>query len=218
MKGIFISLEGIEGSGKSTQARLLFDWLRNRGLGVILTEEPGGTRIGLKIREILLSLEHKNMTPVTELLLYNASRAQHLSEVIRPAIDNGSIVITDRFTDSTLAYQGYGRAIDTDLIFSLDRIATDNLRPDITLLLDFDVEAGLRRNRGINKADRLELETLTFHRRVRRGYLDLAAKEPQRIKLVDASAPIEEVHKKIITVITDFINSKDGFPEHNRTK
>jgi len=218
MKGIFVSFEGIEGTGKSTQAKLIYEWLRDKGLDAILTEEPGGTHIGLKIRELLLAVEHKDMTPITELLLYNASRAQHVKEVIRPAIEKGLIVITDRFTDSTLAYQGYGRGIDFDHIGSIDRVATNNLRPDITILLDLDVEAGLKRNRGINKTDRLELEDVVFHRRVRSGYLDLVAKEPQRIKLIDASVNIEEIHKKIIGVITDFINSKHGFKRHRRTE
>jgi dTMP kinase len=217
MKGIFISFEGIEGTGKSTQARLLCEWLRGKGFDVILTEEPGGTRIGLKIRETLLSIDHKDMTPITELLLYNASRAQHVSEVIRRAIVEGSIVITDRFTDSTMAYQGYGRGIDFALVGALDRIATDSMRPDITILLDLDAEVGLKRNRGINKTDRIEMEDVAFHQRVRSGYLDLAAKEPDRIILIDTSLPIKEVHKRIITVIGDFINSRNGAKGHHRT-
>jgi dTMP kinase len=218
MKGIFISLEGIEGTGKSTQAKLLSKQLVDEGFDVVLTEEPGGTRIGLKIRELLLSVEHTNMTPITELLLYNASRAQHIKELICPALERGEIVITDRFTDSTLAYQGYGRGIDFNIIGSLDTAATGNLRPDITILLDLDAEEGLKRNRGINKTDRLELEDVMFHRKVRSGYLDLAAKEPRRIKLVDASVNIDEVHRETVTIITDFINSRNGFTGPHRTR
>lgn len=210
MKGIFISLEGIEGTGKSTQARLLCEWLKGKGFKVVLTEEPGGTRIGLKIRETLLSIDHKGMTPITELLLYNASRAQLISEVIRPGLAEGSIVITDRFTDSTVAYQGYGRGIDFDLISSIDRISTDCMRPDITFLLDLDVEVGLKRNRGINKTDRIELEDFAFHQRVRSGYLDMAAKEPGRIALIDAALSLQEVSGKIISSAADFIKARDG--------
>jgi dTMP kinase len=203
MKGTFISFEGIEGTGKSTQAKLLYTYLREKGADVILTEEPGGTQISVKIREVLLSVEHKEMSPLTELLLYNASRAQHIQEVIMPALDRGAMVITDRFTDSTLAYQGYGRGLDLQLIDSIDLIATGRLKPDITLLLDLDVQTGLKRNRGINKTDRLELEDVPFHERVRNGYHMLAAKEPGRIKLIHASKSIEEMHREIIRIISD---------------
>lgn len=205
MKGTFISFEGIEGTGKSTQARLLSEYLKGKGFDVVLTEEPGGTQIGLRIRELLLSVEHKGMTAITELLLYNASRAQHVKEVIIPAIDRGSIVITDRFTDSTIAYQGYGRGIDFTLIDSIDLIATGRLRPDITILLDLDVEVGLKRNRGINKTDRLELEDTEFHQLVRSGYHDLAAKEPERIKLINVSGSVEEIQNKIVKIVADFL-------------
>jgi dTMP kinase len=207
MKGTFISFEGIEGTGKSTQAKLLYTYLREKGADVILTEEPGGTQISVKIREVLLSVEHKEMSPLTELLLYNASRAQHIQEVIMPALDRGAFVITDRFTDSTLAYQGYGRGLDLQLIDSIDLIATGRLKPDITLLLDLDVQTGLKRNRGINKTDRLELEDVPFHERVRNGYHMLAAKEPTRIKLISVTAGIDEIHKSIIHIISGVLGS-----------
>ena len=206
MKGILISFEGIEGTGKTIQSKLLCEYLIKKGYNAILTEEPGGTQIGYKIREILLSIEHKGMTPLTELLLYNASRAQHIKEVILPAMNRGTVVITDRFADSTVAYQGYARGIDLNLIDSIERIVTSGLRPDITILLDLDVETGLKRNRGINKMDRLELEDVEFHKRVRSGYLEIAAKEPERIKLIDASGSIEEVHGKIIKDHYRFFN------------
>jgi dTMP kinase len=207
MKGTFISFEGIEGTGKSTQAKLLYTYLKEKGADVILTEEPGGTQISVKIREVLLSVEHKEMSPLTELLLYNASRAQHIQEVIMPALDRGAMVITDRFTDSTLAYQGYGRGLDLQLIDSIDLIATGRLKPDITLLLDLDVQTGLKRNRGINKTDRLELEDVAFHERVRNGYHMLAAKEPTRIKLISVTAGIDEIHRSIIHIISGVLGS-----------
>jgi len=205
MKGKFISFEGIEGTGKSTQAKLLQEHLAGGGREVVLTEEPGGTLISLRIREILLSVDHKNMQPVTELLLYNAARTQHIREVILPAVERGAIVITDRFTDSTFAYQGYGRGIDFNLLDSIDGIATNRLRPDLTLLLDLDVETGLKRNRKINKSDRLELEDVEFHQRVRKGYHELAAKEPGRIKLIPASGSIREIQDMLVRVIKDVL-------------
>jgi len=208
MKGIFISFEGIEGTGKTIQSRLLYEYFAKKGYKVVRTEEPGGTRIGVKIRDLLLSVENRGMTPVTELLLYNASRAQHIKEVILPALKDGSVVISDRFTDSTVAYQGYGRGIDLGFVKFIENIVTEDLKPDITFLLDLDVETGLKRNRGINKTDRLELEDLAFHRRVRDGYLEVAAKEPGRIKLLDASEGIEEIHRKIIGIVEDFIKSR----------
>jgi len=211
-KGLFISFEGIEGTGKTKQSKLLYEYLRKIGYKVILTGEPGGTRIGLKIRDLLLSLENREMTPVSELLLYNASRAQHIEEVILPALKKGFIVITDRFIDSTKAYQGYGRGIDLKLIEFLEKIVTEDVRPDLTLLLDLDVKTGLKRNRHINKTDRLELENIKFHKKVREGYLKIAAKEPERIKLIDASGSIEEIHRKITGIVTDVVITKFQSP------
>lgn len=196
----FISFEGIEGSGKSTQAKLLADYIRGKGHNVLTTEEPGGTKIGLKIRALLLAPEN-NMDSLTELLLYNSSRAQHVREVIYPALIRNTIVITDRFLDSTIAYQGYARGIDLAIINSLNEIVAPDLRPFVTFLLDLDVEKGLTRNKGAKKEDRLELETIEFHERVRKGYLQIAEEEPDRIKVIDASASIEKVNKKIIEVL-----------------
>lgn len=200
-KGVFISFEGIEGTGKSTQARLLSEYLTKKGLKTVLTEEPGGAPISLQIRKVLLSTKHKEMDYLTELLLYNAARIQHIKEKIIPAINGGRIVITDRFSDSTVAYQGYGRGISLKLIDSLDRIATGRMRPDLTILLDLDVETGLMRNKKINKRDRLELEDVKFHKRVRKGYLRLAAMEPERIKLIKASKGIEEIHREVLRIV-----------------
>ena len=205
MRGVFISFEGIEGTGKSTQTRLLAEYLEKKGYTVTRTAEPGGTRISGKIRELLLSLDSRGMDPVTELLLYNASRVQHIKEVITPALERGELVITDRFSDSTVAYQGYGRGLDLKLIDSLDMISTSRLRPAMTILLDLDVETGLRRNREINKNDRLELEDITFHERVRKGFITIAGKERERVRLVDCSAPIETVHKIVAGLIDEFL-------------
>ena len=200
-KGIFISFEGIEGTGKTTQAGFLSERLRDKGYDVFLTQEPGGTNIGNKIRKILLQLEHKEMSYMTELLLYNADRAQHLTEKILPALNAGKIVITDRFADSTVVYQGYGRGIDLSLIMSLDSIATGGIKPHLTILFDLDVETGLMRNKGLNKVDRLELEDIEFHRRVRDGYLKIAKMEHKRIKIVDASKPPEHIREEVWKII-----------------
>ena len=196
----FISFEGIEGSGKSTQVKLLADYLRSKGNTVIETFEPGGTKIGQKIRELLLE-PGNHMDPMAELLLYYSSRAQHVREVIYPAIRNNSIVITDRFTDSTVAYQGYARGIDLGLINTLNDIVVPDMKPFLTFLLDMDVEEGLRRNRRAQKEDRFELETVEFHNRVRKGFHQIAAEEPERIKIVDASVSAEEVSRKVIEIL-----------------
>lgn len=208
MRGIFISLEGIEGTGKTTQARLLAQHLSGKGFTVTKTEEPGGTPISLKIREILLAPESKGIVPVAELLLYNASRVQHIREIIIPALERGEVVITDRFSDSTAAYQGYGRGIDLKLIDALDLISTNRLRPDITIVLDIDVETGLRRNKSINKKDRLELEDVSFHEKVRKGFIALAEKDKKRMKVIDCSGTVETVRKDIVAVIDDFLNKR----------
>ncbi len=200
-KGFFISFEGIEGSGKTTIARLISEMLMTDGYEVLLTYEPGGTSIGQKIRDILLSPEHKQMSQITELLLYNAARHQHLKERIIPALNSGKIVITDRFSDSTVAYQGYGRGVDFSFIMSLDSIVTGSIKPDLTILLDLDVEVGLMRNKGVNKIDRIELEDIEFHRKVRAGYHNIAANQPERVKVIDASLAIERVILDIGNII-----------------
>jgi len=205
MKELFISFEGIEGTGKTIQSKLLYDYLKKQGLSVLLTEEPGGTRIGHTIRDLLLAVDNIKMAPLTELLLYNASRMQHLQEVIAPALEKGTVVITDRFTDSTVAYQGYGRGIALHLVKSIEDIVTGGLRPTITFLLDIDVEIGLERNRGINKKDRMELEDIAFHRRVREGYHSIAAKEPERIHVIDSSGSIEHIHGIITGIVRGFL-------------
>lgn len=202
MKGTFITFEGIEGSGKSTQIALLANYLTERGMRNVLTREPGGTLIGDQIRRILLDPENRSLDPTAELLLYAASRAQHLREVILPAIANGSIVLCDRFSDATLAYQGYGRGLDLEMILSLDRFVTAGMRPDLTLLFDIEPATGIARARGRNSSRGLEAEArfeneeLAFHDRVRQGYLMLVAREPDRIRVVDASGTPEAVHEQ----------------------
>ena len=196
----FISFEGIEGSGKSTQVKALAKHLRAKGLKVIETVEPGGTMIGNKIRALLLE-PGNHMDPMAELLLYYSSRAQHVREVIYPAILDNNIVITDRFIDSTVAYQGYARGLDLGLINKLNEIVVPDMKPSITFLLDMDVEEGLRRNRRAQKEDRFELETVEFHNHVRKGFHQIAAEEPERIKIVDASVSAEEVSRKVIEIL-----------------
>lgn len=196
----FISFEGIEGSGKSTQVKLLGEYLVSKGHKVITTVEPGGTRIGTKIRNLLLEPQN-HMDPLTELILYYASRAQHVREVIYPAILKNTVVITDRFTDSTVAYQGYARGLDLSIIRALDEIVVPDLKPFLTFLLDLDVEEGLRRNRSAQKEDRFEMETLEFHTRVRKGFLQIASHETERIKVIDASRSTEEVNREITGII-----------------
>ncbi len=196
----FISFEGVEGSGKSTQVRLVSEYLKRKGHNVLATEEPGGTKISLKIRAILLDSRNK-IDPITELLLYNSARAEHVRQVIYPALMRNTIVITDRFSDSTVAYQGYARGIDLSIIKALDEIAAPDLKPFLTFLLDTDAEEGLKRNKKANKEDRLELETIEFHDRVRKGYLQIAEEDPDRVKVVDASAGIDQVNKKIIEIL-----------------
>lgn len=214
MSGIFISIEGIEGTGKTTQARLLKEHIEKQGRRVILTKEPGGTPIGDEIRTILLATAHKSMDAVTELLLYFASRRQHMKEVVLPALKSNHIVITDRFMDSTLAYQGYARGLDLELIDSLNRLSTDGRRPDLTLLLDVDVETGMKRNRGANKIDRLELETVEFHKKVRDGFLLILKHDPGRVKLIESYDEPQMVHGKIIRIVDEFL-SKHTKPDVN---
>lgn len=203
MQGIFITFEGIEGSGKSTQISLLHDYLLAQGRRVTLTREPGGTPIGDKIRNILLDPANKALDHMAELLLYAASRAQHLSEVILPSLAAGNVVLCDRFSDATLAYQGYGRGMSIPVIQELDRIVTAGLKPQLTILLDIDARTGLGRARGRNAKKglhgeaRFENEDIAFHTRVRDGYFLLANQEPQRIKLVNAARSPEDVFKDV---------------------
>ncbi len=195
LPGLFITFEGGEGSGKTTQLKALLALLREGGRGAVETRDPGGTAIGKQIRELLLNRENAGMAATAELFLYEASRAQLVQERIRPALAAGRIVLCDRFTDSTVAYQGYGRGLDLDLVARLNALATDGLRPDLTFLLDVDPVVGLTRLRG--RHDRIEEEALAFHERVRAGYRAIAAVEPERVRLLDASRGAAEVEADI---------------------
>jgi len=196
-RGFFITLEGPEGSGKSTQVRLLADTLRNRGYDVLLTAEPGGDAVAQEIRAIVLHSKAK-IVPEAELLLYLAARAQHVRHIINPALDEGKIVISDRYADSSFAYQGYGRGIDIESLRCLNDFATSGLKPDLTILLDVPVELGLKRQQDRN---RFEAESVEFHQRVRNGFLKLAKQEPDRWVTIDASKEIEEVESLVIKVL-----------------
>ncbi len=195
----FITLEGPEGSGKTTQMRLLAAWLQAAGADVLTTREPGGTRIGDSIRALLLDPLHTEMQPETEILLFSAARAQIVGQVIRPHLARGGIVLCDRFADSTLAYQGYGRRLPLDTLRQITAFATGNLLPDLTICLDLPVEEGLRRKQGGDQTEwnRMEREQLTFHERVRQGFLALARAEPGRWLVVDATQPVDAVQAQI---------------------
>lgn len=194
-KGFLVSLEGPEGAGKTSVLEALIPVLEDRGVEVLTTREPGGVLIGEKIREVILDPSHTEMDPKTELLLYIASRRQHLVEKVLPALAAGKLVIMDRFIDSSVAYQGFGRGLDIDAIDWLNEFATDGLKPDLTLYFDIEVEEGLARiaansNREVN---RLDMEGLDLHRKVRQGYLSLLEREGNRIEKIDASLPLDQV-------------------------
>ena len=203
----FITFEGIEGCGKTTQMKILAKRLETLGTGVTTTREPGGCTIADKIRGILLDAENSALVPLAELLLYAAARAQHVAEVVTPALAAGRVVLCDRFTDATLAYQGYGRELDRKTIDRLNELATAGIRPDLTVLLDCPIEVGLERAMTrINSTDgareeRFELEAREFHRRVRDGYLQLAAREPKRFVVINGAAGGEETAAAIETAV-----------------
>lgn len=205
-RGLFITFEGPDGGGKSSQVRRIANTLKQNGYNVVTTREPGGTRVGDKLREIILDPAHKGMEPVAEAFLYAAARAQHVAEVIRPAVEDGKIVLCDRYVDSSIVYQGYGRGLPIDFVREINRMATEGLVPDLTILLDLPVEIGLMRAKkgGILKGDRLEREKVEFHERVRQGYLRLAQENPGRFRLVDASQSIEDVYQCVIQLMRQF--------------
>lgn len=207
---LFITFEGVEGCGKSTQATLLGEWLTASGYQVVMTREPGGCPVSDRIRAILLNPSNSSITADTELFLYAAARSQHVAEIIRPALENGRAVICDRYVDATLAYQGHARGLALDKIRHLNQLAAGETLPDLTLLLDLPCELGLprarKRNRDQATADegRFEDESLTFHQKVREGYLALAAEQP-RIVVLDARGDISSVHHRIVSVVAAFL-------------
>ncbi|WP_299026973.1 dTMP kinase [uncultured Thermanaerothrix sp.] len=200
---MFITLEGPEGSGKTTQAQELAKFLRQQGYTVLATREPGGTSIGDQVRAILTDLQNAAMHPRTEILLFLAARAQLVEEVIRPALAQGHVVLCDRYADSTLAYQGYGHGVNLETLRALLAFATGGLVPDLTLLLDIDPEVGLQRRRRAGQWNRLDAYDLDFHRRVRQGYLELARQEPHRWYVVDASQPVAVVQSTLRQVVME---------------
>ncbi len=201
-KGLFITFEGTDGSGKTTQIKLLEEYMQKKGCEVVLSREPGGTRISEIIRELILDPQNKEIVPLTEMILYAASRAQHVAEVIEPAVENGKVVICDRYVDSSYAYQGGGRGMDLKIIADVNRIAVNGTVPDITFFLDIDPEISVRRRINSTGADRIEQEKLDFHRRVYDGYKKLSILYPERIKTIDAAGSIEEISSEI----KDYIN------------
>jgi dTMP kinase len=206
---MFITLEGPDGSGKSIQVPALAEFVRQLGYDVLTTREPGGTSIGDQIREVIMSMKNKSMNPRTEILLFCAARAQIVSEVIRPQLEKGVVVISDRYADSTLAYQGYGHGLDLKVLRGILDFATGGLTPDLTLLLDVDVETGLsRRQQGGGEWNRLDDYALAFHRRVRDGYLELAAAEPQRWVRIDASQAPQIVQQLMQEAVSRHLRPK----------
>jgi dTMP kinase len=202
MKGKFIVFEGVEGCGKTTQMQSCYQWLESLNISAILTREPGGTELGADLRKLLLEKSHNNpVGEVAELLLYAADRAQHIVEKLKPGLAAGKFILCDRYTDSTIAYQGYGRWLSNDLINQLNKIATDGLESDLTIWLDVDVEVGLSRKRGQSTLDRIEQETIDFHRRVQHGYMELYKLNPYRIVRIDGNADKDRIQKKIQEIL-----------------
>ncbi len=206
-KGLFITFEGIDGCGKSTQMLKLSEYFNSKYIPYMILREPGGTVVGEKIREVLLDKKNDGMDPVCELLLFEAARAQIVSEVIRPSLDSGMTVLCDRFFDSTYAYQGFARGLGSGTVEVLNMTATSGLKPDITFLFDLDPLAALER-RGIRgeAEDRMEALGIKFQEDVRAGYLDLASKEPDRVKLIDASRTPEEIFEDVVRIVDEKVN------------
>ena len=209
MRGKFITFEGIDGSGKSTQLRMLASELRVRGFDVLTTCEPGGTPLGRRLREVFLETE-ETVAPLAELLLFAADRAQHVNFLVEPALENGKIVISDRYSDATAAYQGAGRGFDEQSINQVIRLATGGLKPDLTLFFDISVNEAISRTNsrsdgGGEQKNRMDSETVEFYERVRKAYLQIAENEPERFCVVDASGAIDEIKTKVLELVTEFL-------------
>ena len=215
MPGTFITFEGIDGSGKSTQLRLLGNFLRSNGCDALLTREPGGTTLGLRLRAALLDAMEE-VDPLTELLVFAADRAQHVRRLVRPALAAGRVVISDRYADATVAYQGAGRGFTPELISQIVQLATDGLKPDLTLLFDLPIEESTNRtarrssgkNSGKIQPDRLDIENADFHGRVRDAYLQIALREPERVKLIDTSGTVESTQDHVREIIIPYLQSR----------
>ena len=197
-KGIFITMEGPDGSGKSTQIELLKGYLESKGYEIIITREPGGTAISEAIRGVILNKDYTEMGHMTEALLYASARAQLVSEVIKPALEAGKAVISDRFIDSSAVYQGMARGLGVENVYKINEYATQGIMPDLTILLDLPAMVGISRKKDQKELDRMELESLDFHEKVAAGYRDLAKLAPERIYTVDATDSIENIHKEIV--------------------
>jgi dTMP kinase len=219
--GTFITFEGIDGSGKSTQLRLLGNFLRANGCDALLTREPGGTTVGLRLRAALLDDTLGEVDPLTELLVFAADRAQHVRRVIRPALAAGRVIISDRYADATVAYQGAGRGFSPELITQIVDLATEGLKPDLTLLFDVSISESTsrttRRSTSKNSSaktprDRLDIEHADFHTRVRDAYLQIALAEPERVKLIDSSGPVDKTHARVKEVIIPFLQNRGHLP------
>jgi dTMP kinase len=209
--GTFITFEGIDGSGKSTQLRLLANFLQHGGCEVLLTREPGGTPVGNRLRAALLDA-HEEVDPLTELLVFAADRAQHVRRVLRPALELDRIVFSDRYADATRAYQGAGRGFSPELIEEIIQLATEGLKPDLTVLFDLSIEDSTartqRRGNGTHRGDRLDAENNEFHSRVRAAYLQLAESEPERIKIVNTNQPPELTHQRVKEIVVPFLRGR----------
>lgn len=210
-RGVFITFEGIDGSGKTTQMHRLAARLRQAGWSVIETAEPGGTRVGAQIRRILLDAANQDLQPMAELLLYFASRAQNVDELILPALSQGTVVLSDRFTDSSVVYQGCGRGLGIDTVLTLDRIACRGLDPDLTLLVDIDLETSLARARARNEVSqhnetRMDEQSVEFHRQVHAAYHELAAREASRYRVVDGTADPDTLEREIWSIVAPALN------------
>jgi len=212
--GTFITFEGVDGSGKSTQLRLLGNFLKANGCDVLLTREPGGTTLGLRLRAAVLDATEE-VDPLTELLLYAADRAQHVRRKLRPALETGQVVISDRYADATVAYQGAGRGFSPELISQIVQLATEGLKPDLTLLFDLPIDESTNRtarrtgkNSGKLSRDRLDIENADFHTRVRDAYLQIALREPERVKLIDTSGPVEQTQERVKEIIIPFLEHR----------
>lgn len=208
VKGKLITFEGSEGSGKSTQIKLMYAYLKRNKGKVLLLREPGGVALSEKIRQILLDVKNKGMARECEMLLYMAARAQLVQEIIEPALKRGTIILCDRFLDSTIVYQGYGCGMDIGLIKSVGSLATRGIKPDLTFFFDIETEKGLKRI--LRKKDRIESRPLLFHNRVRSGYRELARMEPERIKLIQGTLTKEEIHAKVKNFVNQLLGIKDG--------
>jgi len=202
---LFISFEGIDKSGKSTQISLLVDYLKKKKYKVVQTCEPGGTELGKEIEKILLETSTKQISGLGELFLYLADRAEHVKKIIKPALEKDKIVVSDRFADATVAYQGYGRRLNVDWIEKLNRRVTQDILPELTFLLDIDPYLARTRSKKKEKKDRIENEEITFHQRVRQGYLEIARLYPERVKIINGQESIEEIHLRIRRMVSEYL-------------